>query len=64
MDRSTKRILLYIMLGVTLYGGATLFVEDQAGFIILFGLGVLLVVAAEVALWVHAIRLYLKRRKK
>lgn len=64
MDRSTKRVLLYIVLGVTLYGSATLFVESQSGFIVLFGLGVIAIVAAEVTLWVSAVRVYLKRRKE
>jgi hypothetical protein len=64
MDRSTKRVLAYIILGVILYGTATLFVENKVGFIVLFGLGVLAIVAAEVMLWVHAVRLHLKRRKE
>jgi hypothetical protein len=63
MDRSTKRVLAYIILGVILYGTATLFVENKVGFIALFGLGVLAIVAAEVFFWVHAVRLHLKRRK-
>lgn len=64
MDRSTKRTLLYIVVGVILYGTATLFVESKTGFIVLFGLGVLAIVAAEVTFWSHSVRMYLKRRKE
>lgn len=64
MDRTTKRILLYVVIGVLLYGTATLFVESQAVFIVIFGAGVLVVVAAEVLFWVQAVRLSLKRRKE
>ena len=64
MDRSTKRTLVYIVVGVILYGTATLFVESKTGFILLFGLGVLAIVAAEVTFWTHSLRVYLKRRKE
>lgn len=46
-----------------LYGTATLFVESQAGFIVVFGAGALAVVVAEVLLWIQMVRLALKRRK-
>lgn len=63
MNKATKRTLLYLAVGVILYGTATLFVENKAGFAVLFGLGVLAVVAAEASLWVHSVRVYLNRRK-
>jgi uncharacterized membrane protein len=62
VDRPTKRTLLYIVVGVILYGTATLFVESKTGFIVLFGLGVLAIVAAEVTFWAHTVRVSLKRR--
>lgn len=64
MDRLTKRVLLYITLGVILYGAATVFVEDRIRFIVIFGTGVLLVLAAEVLFWIQMVRLSLKRRKQ
>jgi len=63
MSRATKRTLLYLIAGVILYGTATLFVENKAGFVILFGLGMLAIVAAEASLWVHSVRVYLNRRR-
>lgn len=64
MDRSTKRTLLYIVVGVILYGTAILFVDSKTGFIVVFGFGVLAIVAAEVTFWAHSVRVYLKRRKE
>jgi hypothetical protein len=64
MDRSVKRVLLYLTLGVILYGTATLFAESQIGFIVVFGAGALIVVAAEVLFWIHIVRLSLRRQRQ
>lgn len=64
MDRSVKRVLLYVAVGVILYVTATLFVESKIGFVVIFGAGVLAVIIAEVLFWVHTIRLSFKRQKE
>jgi hypothetical protein len=47
-----------------LYGTATLFAESQIGFIVVFGAGALIVVAAEVLFWIHIVRLSLRRQRQ
>ena len=52
------------MSGVVLYVTATLFVESRIGFVVVFGAGVLIVIAAEALFWIHIVRLSLKRQKE
>jgi hypothetical protein len=64
MDRSVIRVLLYVTLGVILYGSAMLFVESQAVRAVFIAAGVSIIVGAELLFWIHLVRLSLRRRRQ
>jgi hypothetical protein len=64
MHATIKRVVVYVAAAVMLFAVATFFVESQLGFVVTFGMGFLIVVAAELMFWVHAVRLFTKRRRQ
>ena len=63
MHRTMKRVLAYMVLAAVFYAIATFFTESQTAFVVIFGLGLLIGLAAELLFWSHVILLPWKRRK-
>ena len=63
MHRTMKRVLAYMVLAAALYAIATFFTESQTAFIVIFGLGLLIGLAAELLFWSHLILLPWRRHK-
>ncbi len=64
MHSAIKRVLLYVVLSVTFYGIAILFVDSQTAFITVFGLGLLIGIAAELIFFFHIVRLPWNRQRR
>ena len=64
MHTAIKRVLAYVALACVLYGIATFFVESQVAFVIVFGIGLLIGLTAELMFWAHMFRLTRQRQRR
>ena len=64
MDRYVKRILAYMLLAALLYAIATFFAVSQAAFVAIFGVGLVIGLAADLMFLTHLIRLPWRRRRE
>ena len=63
MHRTVRRVLVYLLVSAVCYAIAVFFVDNQTAFFAVFGLGLLVGIAAEVRFWAHIIRLPRNRRQ-
>jgi len=62
MHSTIKRVLIYLALSAIVYAIAIFFVDNQAAIIIIFVLGLVLGLTAELIFWLHLFRLSQKRQ--
>ena len=64
MHRTIRRVLAYMVLAVALYAIATFFTESQTAFVVVFGLGLLIGLTADLLFLSHLILLPWRRHRK
>jgi hypothetical protein len=64
MDRHVKRILAYMLLAAVLYAVATFLTVSQTAFVMIFGTGLVIGIAADLMFLTHLVRLPWRRRNQ
>jgi hypothetical protein len=61
MHTAVKRVIFYTILAASCYGIATFFGESQAVFVVVFSIGLLIGLAAELMFWRHLYQVFANR---
>ena len=64
MHSTVKRVLFYLVLAATCYGISVFFVANRTAFIVIFVMGLLIGLSAELLFWRHLYLVCSNRRKQ